>query len=451
MAPQKSSASILFTLWLVVFASASQVMIVAPILPRISEELGVPVASLGTLATAYAVSVGLFALVTGPISDRVGRRRILIWGSLVLTVALVLHGVVRSFGSLLLVRSLAGAGGGALSGAAVAFVGDYFPSNRRGWANGWIISGMAAGQIAGIPLGLVLTSRGGFRVPFLAFAGLMAVATVLVWRVIPHIPIRKEETQLTLRGAIRGYMGLLRMRTVVVASIAFLLVFLSISLYILYLPVWLESSLGLTAVSVSLVFVVGGVANVLVGPRLGRLSDSLGRKPVIVGASFGITIVMLLTPLAILWPWSIFGLFAGVQALFASRSSPFQSLLTELVSSDQRGSLLSFTMATGQVGFAIGGALAGFIYSTLGFGMNAALSALAALAAAVLVWRYLPETLPQGAPELPAITSAEKDPCAPLWPQGDICGPCPEAGHMARSLQESCAEKAARYADLTAT
>ncbi len=123
-------------------------MIVAPILPRISEELGIPVASLGTLATAYAVSVGVFALVTGPISDRVGRRRVLIGGALVLTIALVLHGLARSFGSLLLVRSFAGAGGGALSGAAVAFVGDYFPSNRRGWANGWIMSGIAAPPVA---------------------------------------------------------------------------------------------------------------------------------------------------------------------------------------------------------------------------------------------------------------------------------------------------------------
>ena len=341
MPPANSSTSILFTLWLVVFAAASQVMIVAPILPRISEELGVPVAGLGILATTYAVSVGVFALLTGPISDRVGRRRILLAGALLLTVALLLHAGARSFGSLLLVRSLAGAGGGALSGAAVAFVGDYFPSNRRGWANGWIMSGIAAGQIAGIPLGSALASRGGYRAPFLAFAGLMIVATVLVWRVIPHIPIRAEETRLTLRGAIRSYTDLLRKRSVVIASIAFLLVFLSISLYMLYLPVWLESSLGFTALSVSLVFVVGGLANVLAGPRVGRLSDTLGRKPLIIAASLGITIVMLLTPLAMQWSWSIYVLFAGVQALFASRSSPFQSLLTELVSGEHRGTFLS--------------------------------------------------------------------------------------------------------------
>ncbi len=295
-----SSRWILFTLWLLVFGSASQVMILAPILPRISEELGVSVAALGTLATTYAVSLGLFALVTGPISDRIGRRRILLAGALLLTLALALHAIAHSFVSLLLVRGLAGAGGGVLSGAAVAFVGDYFPSNRRGWANSWIMSGIAAGQIAGIPLGSLLAGRLGFQAPFLLFAAIMAMATMLVWKVIPQLAIADLSEPASVRAALRGYLALLRRPTVVVASVAFLLIFLSISLYMMYLPVWLEASLGFTGLTVALVFLVGGVSNVLAGPRAGRLSDDVGRKPVIIGASSGLAAVMLATPLAAL-------------------------------------------------------------------------------------------------------------------------------------------------------
>ena len=135
---------ILFTLALLVFAVASQVMIVAPILTRISEQLGVETAVLGTLITAYALSVAVFALISGPISDRIGRRKVLLAGAGLMTVALALHGLALNFTLLLVFRTLAGAAGGILSGAAVAYVGDYFPRDRRGWANAWAFAAATA-------------------------------------------------------------------------------------------------------------------------------------------------------------------------------------------------------------------------------------------------------------------------------------------------------------------
>ena len=177
----------------------------------------------------------------------------------------------------------------------------------------------------------------------------------------------------------------------------------------------------------------------MAGPTAGRLSDDVGRKPVIIGASSGLAAVMLATPLAGLWPWTIYALFAVAQALLIARASPFQSLLSELVESDQRGSLLNLTLAIGQLGFGLGGAVAGFTYAAGGFRVNAALAALSALLAGLLIWRYLPETLQQETEARPA----EEDPCAPLRPQAVLCGPCPEAGHMPQPLQEACARRRA--------
>ena len=154
---------IVFTLWLLVFAASSQIMIISPILPLIGEELSIPEALLGTLVSAYSLMVGVFAVISGPISDRVGRRRILIWGSGIMTVALVLHFFVIGYLSFLVVRVVAGGAGGVLSGAAVSYIGDHFPYNRRGWATGWVMSGSAFGQIFGIPMGIVLAGKFGFR------------------------------------------------------------------------------------------------------------------------------------------------------------------------------------------------------------------------------------------------------------------------------------------------
>jgi predicted MFS family arabinose efflux permease len=125
---------VVFSLWLLVFSASSQIMIISPILPQIGEELSIPDTLLGTLITAYSLMVGLFAIISGPISDRFGRRRILIMGTGIMTVALICHYLVVDYYSFLAVRIFAGSAGGILSGAAVSYIGDYFPYSRRGWA-----------------------------------------------------------------------------------------------------------------------------------------------------------------------------------------------------------------------------------------------------------------------------------------------------------------------------
>jgi MFS family permease len=64
-----------------VFAVTSQTMILAPILPRVAEQLRVSEARLSVVATGYAVAVALVAVVAGLVSDRVGRRRIMLAGA----------------------------------------------------------------------------------------------------------------------------------------------------------------------------------------------------------------------------------------------------------------------------------------------------------------------------------------------------------------------------------
>ena len=87
----------------------------------------------------------------------------LLLGSGVMTVALLLHLLANSYLMLIAMRIFAGAAGGMLSGAAVSYIGDCFPYNRRGWATGWVMSGSAFGQIVGIPLGILLAGRWGFN------------------------------------------------------------------------------------------------------------------------------------------------------------------------------------------------------------------------------------------------------------------------------------------------
>ena len=151
-----SPGVIVFALWLLVFAASSQIMIISPILPRIGEELLIGESALGTLVSAYTIMVGAFAIIVGPISDKVGRRKILLIGTSIMTGALLMHHFVIGYYSFLAVRVCAGLAGGILSGAAVSYIGDFFPYNRRGWATGWVMSGRGTKAVVRLA-GLMLT------------------------------------------------------------------------------------------------------------------------------------------------------------------------------------------------------------------------------------------------------------------------------------------------------
>jgi predicted MFS family arabinose efflux permease len=382
---------IVFSLWLLVFSASSQIMIISPILPQIGEELSIADTLLGTLITAYSLMVGMFAIISGPISDRIGRRRILLIGTGIMTVALISHFFVVDYFSFLAVRIFSGVAGGILSGAAASYVGDYFPYNRRGWALGWVMSGSAFGQIFGIPMGVVLAGQFGFRAPFYLFAATMGLTFFLLLGRLPQPPIRKREGQLTVQGAVRDYWAMLRRREIASAAMAFFLMFFGVSLFIVYFPTWLERSLGFTPNQVASLFLVGGVANVITGPQAGRISDKIGRKLIVLLSCVGLFLVMLATPFVVTGLWVAYPLFFLTMVLIAMRISPFSALLTALVPDQDRGSLMSLTIALGQVGFGLGGALAGPFYADLGYLSNAVIGAVAVLGMGLMVWFLVPE------------------------------------------------------------
>lgn len=382
---------VLFALWLMVFSASSQVIIISPILPRIGEELLIGEELQGWLVTAYAVFLSIFALITGPISDKVGRRKVLLAGSAAMAGALALHAVADTFSTLLLMRAFAGAAGGMLSGAAVSYVGDYFPYNRRGWANGWVMSGMAVGQIVGIPIGIVLADEFGFRTAFLMFGATMVLATALIYFYVPQPDVRRDTERLTIKRAISNYAELIVRPVVAAASAVYFLMFFSIGLYIIYLPTWLENTLKVCGPEIASLFLVGGIANVVFGPAAGRMSDRVGRKPMIIVSCIGFSIIMVLTPYVIDTMWLAYVFFAGAMIMVAMRLSPLQSLMTAIVSENRRGTLMCLTVAIGNLGFGIGGAVAGMAYIKYGYVSNTFSGAVAILIMAVLVKVFLPE------------------------------------------------------------
>jgi len=366
-------------------------MIISPILPQIGDDLGIADAALGTLVSVYSLMVGIFAILSGPVSDRIGRRQILLIGCGTMTVALMLHTLVSDYASFLAVRVFAGVAGGILSGAAVSYIGDYFPYERRGWATGWVMSGSAFGQIAGIPLGIVLAGQWGFKAPFYIFAVTMAATILLLFFGVPQPPGKQSLEKLTVRKAAADYAAMLRRPEVAWAAVAYFVMFLGVSIFIVYLPTWLERDLDISGNEIALMFLVGGIANVLTGPQAGKWSDRIGRKGIILLACIGLSSLMLLTVPLVTNVTTACVFFFLTMMLVAMRTSPFSALLTGLVNDDRRGSLMSLAVALGQMGFALGGAIAGPLFAGMGYRSNTVLGAIFVLAMGLIVWFFIPE------------------------------------------------------------
>ncbi len=356
---------VLLILWTIIFGVWSQFLIISPLLADIGLVFGAPEALLGWLITGYALATACCTLVWGPISDRVGRRRILLWGTALMSVCLFLHGFATSFVLLLACRVACGAAAGMCTVGAVAFIGDNFPRSRRGWATGWVLNGFAVGQVVGIPAGAYLAQLGDYRTPFLAYGVLMALACMMVASRLPQPDVPREAK--SLGTIVRGFRSILAHPVLRPTTLLGVAILTGMGVFMPYFAVWMRTELGFSATEIGWVYSLGGAATVVAAPRVGRFSDRTGRRGVMLWGSLGVAACMLAAPLMRYWPAGVYPLFMALMVCVVTRASGYRALQTEVVEDNVRGQYLSLGNALEQAGYAVGAALSGLIYAGLGF------------------------------------------------------------------------------------
>lgn len=173
--------------------------LVVPILPRYANSLGAGPGEIGFLFASYALALLVALPVFGVLSDRVGRRRPMLFGLLGLGGATLLFGFADSYGELLAARLLQGAAGAITWTAGLAAVADVYPPERRGQALGTALSATAAGGLVGPALGGVFYDWGGYRLPFLVVGGLAVADGVVRSLLLDEPPRHVNEGHPSLR------------------------------------------------------------------------------------------------------------------------------------------------------------------------------------------------------------------------------------------------------------
>ena len=119
---------VIAVLFLVFFLGSSDNQMISPLLPLIAHEFGMREGEVGqVIGPAYALANATAALLIGPLSDRFGRRRFLLYASVLFGFSLSAVGLIADLRVLAGVRLFTGLAAGAFSTCTIAYVADYFP------------------------------------------------------------------------------------------------------------------------------------------------------------------------------------------------------------------------------------------------------------------------------------------------------------------------------------
>ncbi|MBK6560215.1 MAG: MFS transporter [Dehalococcoidia bacterium] len=359
------------------FAVVFNNLIITPILPEISDDLGVRVAVAGLLVTAYAVAGGVAAIFSGPFIDRLGRKPVVVSGMAILTVATVASAFAPSYPLLMVARSVAGLGVACLTPAVFSAVGDLFSYEERGKAMSWVVSANTSASIFGVPAGAFLSGMVSWRWTFGVLAVLLAVFTWLIVARLPGDPPRPERPAGTRMFDSLGVV--LRDVPAAMALFSNYLATVYWFIFTVYMGAYFHDEFGLAKAALGLMSAVMGLG-VLFGSNIGgRLSDKVGKRPIIVWCSgicaVFISLVTTASPvigMAIGFLFT-FSLFSG--ARFASA----QAVTTELVP-EHRGTVMALNASGQQFGIVTGSLIGAGVLEVFGYrGLGPASGAVALL------------------------------------------------------------------------
>jgi DHA1 family tetracycline resistance protein-like MFS transporter len=248
--------------------------ILLPILPYFVKSFGSSDLTVGLLFSTFAACQFFAGPVWGNVSDRIGRKRVLIISQIGATIGWFMLAFAHSIGMVFFARIVEGVSGGNLS-VTQAYVADLVEPTQRGRAFSYVGAAFSAGIVFGPLLGGVLFDRFGFSAPFFAAATLQFVTLIVTIIMLPESR-NPQGTEVATFNHIRASLMDPRVAPILLQMWAF-----SLALYAWFgvFALLMQAALGFSATNTSFFFASFGVLSVILqlgpGPRI---IDTLGDR-----------------------------------------------------------------------------------------------------------------------------------------------------------------------------
>ncbi len=362
--------SSLTTLSLVGFlAWLSYEMVRSPVLPLFAKDLGISPAAIGFVVGASTITGIFLKFPAGVLSDLIPRRRLLLVGAVAFGLGPFGYLIIDDPGTLIPFRFLHGMATAVFAPVALAVIASRH-TERRAESLSWYSSATMAGGLLGPVLGGILMQHAGFPITFLTAGifGLAALGVVVGLRFPePHVeqhPRGAAWREIRTRMARAAREGAGDPRILITSGMQGAQ-YMALGVLQAFLPLY-GLAVGLDATRVGVLFGVQVLMTVLSKPMLGRLSDRIGRKPIIL-AGLGVSAAAIAGIPAAGTFGGLLGISAGFGLGVALVTSSVPALVADFCRERRYGSAMGLFGTLMDVGHASGPVLGGALIGRFGY------------------------------------------------------------------------------------
>jgi MFS family permease len=350
---ERTLVAILFFSWGTVFFDRMAQMYLAP---YFAPEFHLNHKQVGTLASALALCWAVSTFFFGALSDRVGRKPVLVPAVFAFSVLSWLSGMAHTFSQLLLIRALMGIAEGPTWSVITALIEDSSPVSRRGRNIGFVVSAAALVGLSAAPvLTTQVAARWGWRAAFF-FAGLPGLLSgLLIWEFVQEP--RATHARALENVALGDYMSILRYRNIwlcCLGAAGFMSWLFALNVFA---PLYITEVAHQPATTAGFLLGASGLGSFFLGFLLPFLSDRVGRKPVLLLMAVMSAVVPLAFLVPTLYRYPVLlalivfatntgqGIASLVLVLVPSESAPLQFRATSIGLATLAGEVMGATLA----------------------------------------------------------------------------------------------------------
>ncbi len=339
-----------------------------PALAPFAESLGAGPVAVGFIVAASTMTGVFLKLPMGALSDVVSRRRLMLVGVLAFALPPFAYPLVTDLEVLAVLRVIHGLATAVFTPLVLASVASMYPLSR-GAALGWYTSAAQGGALLGPMLGGWLVDTAGFSQAFLAGGGFGLLALVLYVIIFfwypDEMPITQRDSREVWKNLRQGLHAVIGHAQMLATSGAEAAKMMANGTLMAFLPLY-GLSIGLSLTESGLLFGIQGLTSFLSKPVMGRVSDQVGRPPLITLGLVICGVTIMSIPHAVQL-WSLLWLAAGFGFGEAVITSSSAALIADLAAPEHVGAGMGLRGTIMDIGHAGGPVLAGVLVATISY------------------------------------------------------------------------------------
>jgi len=351
---------VILVLALTQFTVVLDFMVMSPLGDMLMKAMILSTSQFGVAVFSYAISAGISGFLTAGFADRFDRKKLLLFFYIGFIIGTLLCGLVTTYPMLIAARIFTGLFGGVIGSISMAIVSDLFTLEQRGRVMGFLQMGFGTSQVLGIPISLFIANKWGWQSPFFMIVGLALFIWLLI--VVKLKPINKHLEGEVEKNAFKHLIATISQRNYRIGFLTTALMSLGGFMIMPWGSVYAINNLNVTKEQLPLLFMISGIATLLIMPLIGRLSDKFDKFKLFAIASIWMIVMVLIYSNIVNVPfWVIVLLNVGMMMGVMARMVPSIAMVSALPKMHDRGAFMSINSSLQQMAGGIAAAIGGMI------------------------------------------------------------------------------------------